>query len=654
MHPKYYWLIVFIALTKVGADVRMDIDSFSPFKSSVKKTAWQVFENCLSVTVIAPNPSVFNKYMRDIDFPMMIFYINHNLCYKPPKKEHISTGHIIITKYLDSMTYRSLKCIGTISATPAETNILIVQTRTPSDNNQETHGTFLSKLWNELNLVKVLILPVYSYDSLNIPYVFAYNPFFYRHHERFYCNNVSQTKFNEKYSKTVLNISVDDYIPSVMSNRFKNMHGNRLYVLSSQLNASSNNIVKPYYPSVKLKSEIESFFNLKLIYFPFKEGNRMKKLVVAKPTNGQLQEGNETYHIEGIMRIMSINPFFSLSLTKESRLNKIKYTSPMFDVPIGFIMHRNSQVESWKIFLFVFDRSVWITLLVAFILLNVSFTLLKIQLNQTLKITFSEIVFHSSVLITKSILSVSQNLPESTPERLLLASCLCLSLVLITCFNSRMFFLESTMPRTITMDTIQQIFDSNKPIITHNVNQTSSAFSSSVLRVLIPRLIQNSRGVYQLLNFGNFSVIGQNVVYTPYTEHMAMAANHQNISTLHLAKEIVTTDPCASFVSFYWSRYYDMFNMFILKIHQHGFNRKWNREFQLLNKLNIDQNLLVFLRREKLNETEKPLSYDMLLFPMYILYLGCFVSSIVFLFEIICFKRIFINLIYNTVFRKQN
>lgn len=609
----------------------------SRFTSSTK-VARHMFENCATVVVVVPNLIVMKaSFLAEIDKPVEILSYNYvvNNCELLPKKSSTIAGYIFISEHFDIELYETMKCIRQSIVFPAEVNLMIIDIAQPTLNVSTKYGKFLESLWNELSLTKVVVLHVDS-NTTPLPRVHIYSPFLEKLEYSQHCYN----SIVNDCSKIILNISVEDSISSVMANRFKNMNGHAVHVFSVDLKD-----LPETHSLWMLKKELESYFNLEIIYHTFSltTGEEILRVLDDKMTNGKVVTDETTYYVEGCMEFHSTSSSFS---HPEGMKMKVRFTISMYEAPVGFLVHENPPIESWKLFFYIFQLELWICIVVAFVVLSFVWIWLKMMAGQNVGFFNVESIFQTFVLIAKTILTAPLNKVDSSyPEKMLLASCFLLGMVLMTLFTSQMFSLTMSKPRLPPINSLQEmvnyVLDSQLYVTTKYIKNVTNFFNGTIVAPLIPRLVQDNVGVGQLLDLGKLDVLekNNNPLFIVLTPAVLAAVSKSNDSDIYLVNEAFQLVHCNLFTNFKWGKYYTLFDTFISYCFQCGLVRKWDKDYLLFNGV-FDENRLKSFGKSEFNDIQVSLSYEMLIFPVYILYVGWVVSSTVFILEIFHSKLI--------------
>lgn len=604
--------------------------------SSTNEIARHIFENCETVVVTVPNVVLnTSSYIVGLDQPVEMLSYDYILdnC-EGLKKKHLTTGYFFVIENLDTESYKTMECVRQTAVFPAEVDFLIVDVAPPTFNILTKYTVFLSTLWNELSLTRVVILPVNS-NSISSPRAHILNPFLQK-------LEYSQQCFDDvesDCSKIINNVSLDDRIPSVMADRFKNMNSHVVHFFSTDLEDL------PVTHSLwRLKKELESYFCLEIEYHTFSliSGEEILRVLDDNMTNGKVDDGESIYYVEGCMEFHSTSFSFS---HPEGMKKRVRFAISMYETPVGFLVHKGSPIESWKIFFYIFQLEVWICTFVAFLVFNLAWILLKMLTGSNFQ-HVRESIFQICVSVGKTIFSVQlNNVPTSFPERILLASCFLLGIVLMTLFTSQVFSLTTSKPYRPPIGSLRElvkyVLDSQLHVTTKYIENVTDFFNGTVVAPLIPRLVQDNVAVGQLIDLGKLDVLEktENPLFTVVTPPIVTSVSKSNDSGIYLAKEPFQLVHCNLFTSFKWGKYYNLFNMFTTQCFQYGLVRKWDKDYLLFNGVFDENKLKSFGKTALVDDIHEPLSYTMLLFPFYTLYVGCAISCIVFVLEILFARK---------------
>lgn len=132
-------------------------------------------------------------------------------------------------------------------------------------------------------------------------------------------------------------------------------------------------------------------------------------------------------------------------------------------VEIVFVVPKPRQIESWRLFQYIFQWKVCVGIgLVMFLLSCAALMFVRVHSGTNTSSGSSEIVS-----LWNAALSLPVNkLPMTHSQRLLIVLSLLLGLVFLTLFSAQLFTLVKAKPRLASIKTLRDVNDSNLPIYT--------------------------------------------------------------------------------------------------------------------------------------------------------------------------------------------
>lgn len=630
--------IILYLLIVLRACFGLKVNTVTKNISSIRQTTDELFENYSSLTVIASFSGVTFQYIPKLNLPVDIYsneYILKN-CYKLPIIKFVLTGFILLVDDFEERTFELVKCVRLTVVFPPEIDVLIIHVVASNCSNcfQDEYVNFLAKLWDELSLSKVVILAIHD-DSVILNFIYSYNPFLNKYALFKSCNHLKYechhwTEVIDK-SHSLLNISLYDRVSMVMSNRFKKLNG---YYITIKCNAIPAQWIGTF------EHDMVRFFNIRFSKI-FPSLNELEEVDNFKLSNGKIIVHNVTYYLE--------TKLFDNQIAHDPKYKLIfRFAHPIQEYPIGFLMRQKPSIESWRIFNYIFQLKLWVALLLTCILTNFMFIFFKSSFGQFSNVSFIKKAFQSCILVTKTFLSVGlDKVSTQNSERILLASCFFFGLIFVTIFNSRLYSLMTSKPHPPSLNTLQEVVDSELPITVWDRYFVPTFFTNSILRPLNSRLTIDELGIEQLFKYGNLSVVKENPVFIILNAPTAVSIQKSGPENFHFTKEIVSVVHGTPLTSYYWSHFFNLFNWFVLIYTEHGHTLKSLQDYfisrSMLN-FGVNESLMKLLDKKDIDISVNPLSYDMLLLPFYILYIGNVVSCIVFVFEMVYFKYLRLSL----------
>lgn len=113
----------------------------------------------------------------------------------------------------------------------------------------------------------------------------------------------------------------------------------------------------------------------------------------------------------------------------------------------------------------------------------------------------------------------------------------------------------SSKPRSLPLNTLQDVVDSGLPIKAISKARAALDLNNTILKPLISRVEEDDDGIDELIEYGNLTVIDNKPVLTIYTPPIAVSARSNNVTDLHFVKEVVSIFHATYMVSFYERKY---------------------------------------------------------------------------------------------------
>ncbi|KAG8263883.1 hypothetical protein J6590_021551 [Homalodisca vitripennis] len=415
--------------------------------------------------------------------------------------------------------------------------------------------------WENYGLVHVIIYPIFEkQDMISTNRVLlGYNPFI--------------------QSGILLRSEISEDFVSKQNSRFLDLQGYSLNATLFPFNFSAHPLLINRSPTIRggpdvaIRWTLESYFNLRFAIRNTRD-NSFEGHFMKGAFTGPLADVLENY----------IDIALNVNMMKWYNTPKVQFLMPRLCTALVVIVGSKGRIQGWRMALHIFQWQVWVWLMFAVVISSVfSLLLAKYRLSNddesTVAVQSSEAVF----LVLKSILSLSVSVvPRNNPERLLMASCLLVSVIVINIFFGQLFYLIKSKPQLANIDSLQELQDADLPIYTplELFLDAFDGLQNSSLSKLKDRLFYKS---YADLGWNN-GVIGKlsdrhAVIFTSTLVQFQMEANPVNFDKeIHIVKENVLQF-CLGQMMPIGSVFYGHFNQLIERLVELGFFIKWRREY---------------------------------------------------------------------------
>lgn len=602
-------------LNKDERKVKQLIEKFFPFESNLRVIKLELCEE---------------EYFPNFHLPVVLYTENQMLeeCHGNLEDQD---GYVFMTSNTTKIEVQIvpfLKCLNKTTL-KIKTKYILVLDSSKGRISFETYSVLFNNLWETFGIINMAILPIQD-QSLNaeLPFIITYNPFLAHR----YSSNASAL------TRSTLNQN----LRRMMTDRFRNIHGYPLravFTKSPHLGITMENVreVKKLgaNPAVLFKQTFEDHFN------------------TIFDVHENVNSGFEPDSIDNELGV----PLGEIANGKADHLilnliSNINWPSTIQIIQIGYsfkfiiVVPKPRQVESWRLFLYIFQWEVSVGLGLTLIALSSTAVLFVVVLSNK----FRESLNVTSEILTvwKAFISVSINkLPTRHSQRLLVAVSLLLGLIFITLFSAILFNLMKSRPTEGCIRSLLELQDSNLPIyLSHSafklIMDTFENTSLSRLQQNVKR-DEEFEHVKNMYDPQHLNITDRAVVY-PDDVLYAIVDQPQNrkISNYFeiINEPIFETSMVMTFQK--GSVYFDNFKELNLKLVAGGFYRKWSKAFNQVFVEHLSSVSTTVFRPENdylLDDNQVPLKYDDLKLAFYVLYIGLTISALCFITEIYSCKK---------------
>lgn len=540
-------------------------------------------------------------------------------------------GYVFITSHtssLEKMIVQLLNCFNRTTLKLKTKYILILDF---SEENhacrKEKYSHFFYNLWKDFGLINVAIFPG-QVQSSNPSFIFSYNPFFVPN---------SGTRGGLK-----TNLLTQD-ICDVMQEWFRNMHGHSLktvfYKLRNVLVTLDNFYERQTLgvnPVVLLKQVLEESLNA--------------SFDVYESSNDLFGLENDT-EVGVVGEISSGKAEFCINLAVLPPgvlwLGHVQIIPTTYTVDVVLVVPMPRQVESWRLFEYIFQWQVCVGLgTVMFLLSGAALMFVHVKSNTD---TISRISNGTCEVVSvwKAALSVPTNrFPTSHSQRLLIVLSLLFGLIFLAIFSTQLFSLVKSKPRIASMKTLQDVHDSNLPI--YAIYERLASYLHSFENTSLHRLKDNLKtdALYKGVNYldpSYLNISDRALVYTNLIAKLAVSLpkGKAYLPYFEIVKEPVFQTSLVMYLPI-GSVYYDHFNDINLRLISGGFYTVWyDCYLQRLVKryaASSTPSTPVGAGSQQSDDDRVPLTYNDLRMAFYILYVGLASSTVCFIIEKFTFK----------------
>lgn len=312
------------------------------------------------------------------------------------------------------------------------------------------------------------------------------------------------------------------------------------------------------------------------------------------------------------------------------------------------IVPKPRQVESWRLFLYIFQWEVSVGLGLTLLVLSGAAILFVIILSN--KVSDSLNLTFEMLTVWKAFISASTNkLPTQHSQRLLVAVSLFLGLIFITLFSAVLFKLMKSRPTEGRIRSLLELQDSKIPIyLSHSsfrrvmdTFENTSSFSRLQQNVNHDEEFESVKNMY---NPQHFNITDRAVLYPDNVLYSVVNQPQNRKMYDHfevLQESIFETSMVMAFQK--GSVYFDNFNELNLKLVAGGFYRRWYNAFDYVfveNLSSAPSTVVQPANDHLLNDNHVPLKYYDLKLAFYLLYVGLTISALCFIIEVYSCKNI--------------
>lgn len=536
-------------------------------------------------------------------------------------------GYVFMTSSVENLDRQIVPLLKFFNKTTSKLKtkyILVLDfSKYNSLNRDENYSCLFHELWNSFGIINIAVLPVQGQNSLNSdpPLITSYDPFLARH--------------SSPREALRRNTCTED-VRGIMTDRFRNMRGHRLkavfYRVSTHIRSFPDFNQKHSLradPIILLKRILEENLNASFDVYesPSNDffGMDNKSGVVEEIGSGKAEYCiNLSLLPPGVMWLKHVQPLLS---------------GYVFD--LIFVVPAPRRIESWRLFLYVFQWQVCVGLSLVMFLLGGA-TLLFVHINSTFSNNSSSRT-SEIVSLWKAALSVPTNrLPRTHSQRMLISLSLLLAVIFPTLFSTQLFALVKSKPTSAAITTLQDLHDSNLPIYT--IYREFSPYMNSFENTTLHRLKDNLKidKMYEKLNYLNASylnITGRALVAASMLIEMAASLPQNKAFLQHfeiIHEPLFQTSMAMLLPS--GSVYYDHFNYVNLRLIYGGLYHKWfdayKHRLENLYAASLTPSTPEEVNSQQTDEERVPLNYDDLRMAFYILYVGLAVSVVCFLEEV--------------------
>lgn len=540
-------------------------------------------------------------------------------------------GYVFITPHIASLEKQIVQLLNCFNRTTLKlkTNYILILDFSEENHSSsnEKYSNFLYNLWNDFGLINIAIFPV-QVQSSNPSFIFSYNPFFAP-------NSGSRGGLKTN--------PLTQHIRYIMQEWFRNMHGHSLktvfYKLRNVLVTLDNFYERQTLgvnPVVLLKQVLEESLNA--------------SFDVYESSNDLFGLENET-EIGVVGEIGSGKAEFCINLAVLPPgvlwLGHVQIIPTTYTVDVVFVVPMPRQVESWRLFEYIFQWQVCVGLgIVMFLLSGAALMFVHVKSNTD---TLSRISNGTCEVVSvwKAALSVPTNrLPTSHSQRVLIALSLLLGLIFLAVFSTQLFSLVKSKPRIASMKTLQDVHDSNLPI--YAIYERLASYLHSFENTSLHRLKDNLKTgtLYKGVNYldpSYLNISDRALVYTNLITKLAVSLpkGKAYLPYFEVVKEPVFQTSLVMYLPI-GSVYYDNFNDINLRLISGGFYTVWyDCYLQRLVKryaASSTPSTPVGVGSQQSDDNRVPLTYNDLRMAFYILYVGLTSSTVCFIIEKFTFK----------------
>lgn len=542
-------------------------------------------------------------------------------------------GYVLVTSNASDIEVHMvpiLKCLN-LTTLKIKTKYILILDSTEDRISYETYENHFDYLWKSFGIINLAVLAIrYQSGNSEPPFIMSFNPFFARQ--------------NSNASVLVKN-TLDQDLRRSLTNRFRNMYGHSLRAVVAR--SPGNGITIEHARQVKslgdnpvflLKQSFEQYLNISFDVYEHLTTDEDPNSMDSKfniPL-GEIMKGKADYCVHFM--------FSTISWPKTIQLIQIGYSFRFI-----FVVPSPRQVESWRLFLYIFQWEVSVGLALTLVVLSVTSVLFVVVISKTNKLSDGLSVTSEVVLVLKAFISASINtLPTRHSQRLMVAMSLVLGLVSTTVFSAKLFNLIKSRPTEGHIGSLHELLVSKLPIhITHRAFETildtfeNTSLTQLRLNVKYNKTLERDRN---LLDPQNLNISGHAVLYIDDILYAIINSQPKNRVFLKYFDVIRESISEASPVAVYpiGSVFFDVFNELNMKLVAGGFYLYW---YKVNNHKIVERvsKLLTSNAEQAQDHTSEDspvsLKYDDLNLAFYILYIGLTMSALCFIKEIISKKN---------------
>lgn len=536
-------------------------------------------------------------------------------------------GYVFITSHTASLEKQIVPLLNCFNRTTLKLKTKYILILDFSKNNHsssnEKYSNFFYNLWNSFGLINIAIFPL-EVQSSDPSLTFSYNPFF---------TTNSGTSCGLKTNPRTQDIR------DVMQERFRNMHGHSLrtvfYKLRNVLVTLDNFYERQTLgvnPAVLLKQVLEE--SLHASFDVYESSNDLFGLENDTEVGvvGEISSGKAEFCIN-----LAVLPPGILWL------GHVQVIPTAYTVDVVFVVPMPRQVESWRLFEYIFQWKVCVGLgIVMFLLSGAALMFVHVKSNSDTLIQISNRT-SEVVSVWKAALSVPTNrLPTTHSQRLLIALSLLFGLIFLALFSTQLFSLVKSKPRIASMKTLQDVHDSNLPI--YAIYERLASYLHSFENTSLHRLKDNLKTdtFYKGVNYLDpryLNISDRALVYTNLLTKLAVSLlkGKAYLPYFEVVKEPIFQTSLVIYLPI-GRVYYDHFNYVNLRLISGGFYTKWYDSYlyRLMKRYAVSStpNAPVEAGSQQSDDDRVPLTYNDLRMAFYILYTGLAISSVCFIIEL--------------------
>lgn len=313
---------------------------------------------------------------------------------------------------------------------------------------------------------------------------------------------------------------------------------------------------------------------------------------------------------------------------------KVQFLLPRKFANFVILVKKRGIISGWRIALHLLHKTVWMCLVLAFFMCSAVYTIMR-------RIRFGTFNFLEGLFVVmKSFLSVCIiHMPHTHPERMLIAFCLMLSVIILNLVFGQMFYLIKSEPQLSNINSLEELQNSNLPIfaVYSNFLYALDGLKNTSLSKLPERL------KYKKLEGSTFGIDSKNIndkyailTSTGSLQMQSYLNGSEYFENIHVLQETVMYFSIAHVMPI-GSIYFNQFNTFAIKLVDHGFFNKWLTVYLLYRK---EKEINSVNQQNKTSTVIKTDALDLedLRFPFVIILIGLVLSLVVFLTEILLQK----------------